>query len=94
MTLTIELTHEQESRLQIEAARSGLPLSEYALRRLLGAPSQIPAEEAERLAAIDAAYGALADTGLSSEAFLKEKHAETEREENRWRERIGKRQAS
>lgn len=73
MTLTIELTPEQESRLKAEAERSGLPLPQYALQRLVGI-SYTPTDEDERLAAIDAAYGALADAGISSEDFLREKH--------------------
>lgn len=35
MELTLQLTPDQEARLQAEAHRNGLPLPEYALRRLL-----------------------------------------------------------
>jgi hypothetical protein len=90
MTLTLELTPEQERQLQTEAERSGIPLSDYILRRLLGTPSQAPSNETARLAAIDAAFGALAGTGISSEDFMREKHEEIEREEQRWQERYEK----
>jgi hypothetical protein len=52
MTLTVDLSHELESELSVEAARLGLPLSEYA-RRLLSAgrgPGAVPRTGADLLA--------------------------------------------
>ncbi len=89
MTLTLDFTPEQEARLRAEAERSGLPIEEYVARRLVGDSSKAPKTDAERLAAIDAAYGALAGLGLSSEEFMRDKHDETEREEQRWHDRYG-----
>jgi hypothetical protein len=55
MALTLDLTPEQEHRLQVEAARSGLPLTEYALRRLLGdlPEKELPAPDAENQALME-----------------------------------------
>jgi hypothetical protein len=36
MTLILPLTPEQEARLKADADRSGMPLPEYVVRRLLG----------------------------------------------------------
>ena len=76
MTLTVHLTSEQAALLQAEADRLGLSLAEYARQRLLGGTSQMAADDAARLAAIDAAQGSLAGSGTSSEDFMNEKHAE------------------
>ncbi len=91
MTLTVHLTPEQVDRLQAEADRTGIPLTEYVRQRLLGDASQLAADDAPRLAAIDAAMGALAGSGLSSEDFMSEKQAEVAHEEARWQERFGSR---
>ena len=89
MTLTLHLTPEQVARLQAEADRTGIPLTDYVQRRLLGDTSQMAADSATRLSAIDAALGALAGSGISSDDFMSEKQAEVAREEARWRERFG-----
>ena len=73
MTPSVHLTSEQVALLQAEADRLGLPLSEYARWRLLGDTAQIATDDAARLAAIDAAQGSLAGSGISSEDFLNEK---------------------
>ena len=73
MTLTLHLTSEQVAHLQAEADRTGIPLTEYVQRRLLGDASQLAADETTRLSTIDAALGALAGNGLSSEDFMREK---------------------
>lgn len=91
MTLTLHLSPEQEARLQAEADRRGLSLTDYAQWRLLGDASQGGADAATRLAAIDAAMGALAGSGISSEEFMREKREEVERAEARWQERLGPR---
>ncbi len=93
MTLTVHLTPEQVGRLQAEADRTGLALTDYVRRRLLGDASPVVADGATRLAAIDAALGALAGSGISSEDFVSEKQTEIVREEARWQERFGPRSA-
>jgi hypothetical protein len=77
--------------LQAEADRRGLSLADYALVRLFGDPSQAGAAAATRLAAIDAAMGALSGSGISSDAFMRERREELEREEARWQGRAGPR---
>ena len=89
MALTVNLSSEQAARLQAEADRSGLTLSEYVLRRLLGDATQARPEDSVRMVAIDAAMGALQDCGLSSEDFMHEKRVEIDDEERRWREGFG-----
>ena len=43
MSLILELTPEQERELRAHAARSGVPVSEYVVRRLLGhSPEEQP----------------------------------------------------
>ncbi len=93
MTLTLHLTSEQVARLQAEADGAGIPLTDYVQRRLLGDALQLAADGTTRLAAIDAAMGALAGSGLSSEDFMNEKQAEVAHEEARWQERFGPRSA-
>ncbi len=88
MTLTLNLTQEQEARLRVEAERSGLTLPEYIVRRLLGDPPDVLLDEKARLAAIDAAFGAFADVPFSSEDLMREKREEVEREEARFGERF------
>jgi hypothetical protein len=90
MSLTIEMPQELENKIQIEAEKRGLRPAEYArllLERLL-TPTEAEAEEAGRLAAIDAALGALADVPFSSEDLAREKQKEIDREEARHRERF------
>lgn len=78
MTLTIELTPEQEARLHREAVIKGLPMSELArLRVIAGA---FPAV-ADPLQQKKSALGKYAGLGPSVDEFLREKHAETAREE-------------
>lgn len=89
MTLTLHLTPEQVARLQAEADRTGLALADYVQRRLLGDSSRMAGDDASRLAAIDAAFGSLAGSGISSDDFMSEKQAEVAREEARWQERFG-----
>ncbi len=48
MTLTLTLTAEQEARLKAEAQESGLPMSEYALRRLFGHSERPTASSGQR----------------------------------------------
>ncbi len=93
MTLTVHLTPEQVDRLQAEADRAGIPLTDYVRQRLLGDASQVATDDATRLSAIDAAMGALADSGLSSEDFMSEKRVEVAHEEAHWQERFGPRSA-
>jgi nitric oxide reductase activation protein len=96
MTLTVHLTPEQVDRLQVEADRTGIPLTAYVRQLLLGDASQLATDasqlatdDASRLSAIDAAMGALADSGISSEDFMNEKQVEVAHEEARWQERCG-----
>lgn len=76
MTPTVRLTPEQVALLQAEADRLSLSLAEYVRRRLLGDTSQVATDDVARLAAIDTAQGSLAGSGISSEDFMNEKHAE------------------
>ncbi len=93
MTLTVHLTPEQVVRLQDEADRAGIPLTDYVRQRLMGDVSQIATDSATRLAAIDTALGALANSGISSEDFMSEKQTEIAREEARWQDHFGPRSA-
>jgi hypothetical protein len=43
MTISLELSPEQEARLSVEAASSGLNLTDYALSRLLGGAELVAA---------------------------------------------------
>lgn len=79
--------------MRAEADRRGLSPTDYALWRLFGDASQGGADAAARLAAIDAAMGALAGSGISSDDFMREKREEVEREEDRWRGRFEPRSA-
>jgi hypothetical protein len=90
MSLTIDMTPELENKIQTEAQKRGLRPGEYArllLERLL-TPTEAEAEEAARLAAIDAALGALVDVPFSSEDLAREKQEEIDRDEARHRERF------
>ncbi len=49
MTLTVHLTPEQVDRLQVEADRTGIPLTAYVRQLLLGDASQL-ATDASQLA--------------------------------------------
>jgi len=93
MTLTVDMTPEQMARLQAEADRSGLTLVDYVRRRLLGDVGPIATDDTTYLPAIDAAMGALAGSGISSEEFMSEKQTETARDEARWQKRFGPRSA-
>jgi ribonuclease PH len=93
MTLTLDLTSEQVARLQAEADSAGLALADYVRRRLLGDTSHTAADGETRLAAIDAALGALAGRGISSADFMNEKQTDIAHEEERWRERFRPRSA-
>lgn len=79
MTLSIELTPEEQATLESEAAARGLDLSELARLRLLD--RALPAESSPRKRS---AFGKYAGRGPSVDAFLSEKHAETAREEASW----------
>jgi hypothetical protein len=90
MSITIEMDPEMEVKLREEAGKRGLEPVEYVrllLERLL-LPSEAEAEEAARLAAVDAALGALASVPFSSDDLAREKQMEIDREENRHRERF------
>jgi len=89
MTLTVYVTPDQMARLQAEADRTGVPLTDYVRRRLLGAAYPMAASVAERLSAIDAAMGALDGSGISSEDFISEKQADIAREEAHWQAHFG-----
>jgi hypothetical protein len=79
MTLTIDLTPEQESALAAEANARGLDLPEFARLRLLdgvpapGAPGRRPTGR-----------GMLKHLPGGSEAFAREKQEEIRREEAGW----------
>ena len=69
MTISLELTPEQEARLEDEAARSGLDVAEYALSRLFGGPVSPGPAGAEIVAALRASgvIGTFADRPDSPE---------------------------
>ncbi len=84
MTLTIELSPEQEARLKAEATRNGLPMQEYALRRLLGDPTEAKADKATAEQRREpTGRGKLAHLKWSSEQFAQEKQQEIAREDRR-----------
>jgi hypothetical protein len=75
MTLTIELTPEQESTLTAEATARGLELPEFVkLRALEGVPAKRRSS----------ARGEFAHVATSSEDFARRKQEEIRREEARW----------
>ena len=69
MTISLELSPEQEARLSVEAASSGLNLTDYALSRLLGGPEMPEPTGAELVAALRASgvIGTFADRPDSPE---------------------------
>jgi hypothetical protein len=77
VTLTIDLTPEQEAAIEAEATSRGMALPEFARLRLL---EGVPAEGAGRSRKLSG-YGVLAGVGGSVEEFLRAKHAETARED-------------
>ncbi len=66
MTLTVDLTPEQEARVQEEAKRCGLSVAEFVLRRLLGDGEPTGAELVKDLKA-SGVLGAFADRPDSPE---------------------------
>lgn len=74
MTLTIELTPEEEARIRQEAAECGLETTEYAHRKLVGDA----VNGARRKLS---AHGKYADVPGSSDDFAARKAAEKAREE-------------
>jgi len=90
MSLTIEMPPELESIIQTEAQKRGLRPAEYArlLLESLLTPTEAGAAEAARIAAIDAALGALVEVPFSSEDLAREKQEEIDRDEARSRERF------
>ena len=74
MTLTIELTPEEEARLRQEAAACGLETQEYAHRKLV----RIAANGAPRRLS---GFGMFADVPVSSEDFAARKQEEKEKED-------------
>ncbi len=83
MTLTLNLTPEQENRVREEAARKGLDAETFALKRILGEtpePASKP-KTPELIARIKSARGFLAGLeGVSSDDFIAEKRKELELE--------------
>ncbi len=79
MTLTIELTPEEEVRLQRAAQAQGVNPSEFA-RRLLDTTMREREERAARLRALKGKY---AHIPTSTEVYFQEKQAEIEREDAR-----------
>ena len=81
--MNIDLPPELEARLEDEAAKRGLPASEYAsllLDRLL-TPTHAEAEEAARLRAIDAAMGAFVHVPFTVDDLHRERQKDKMREE-------------
>ena len=84
MTLTLELTPEQDRRIREDAAREGLPTEKFVLNRALGEkPDVTPKPRTpEQIAKIKAARGFLVGLdGVSSEDFIAEKKREMELED-------------
>lgn len=103
MTLNLELPPETEARLREIARAHNLAIEEataQALEQWMRQQSALADEEAKarRRAAIKKARGCMKGTGLSSDDFLREKHAEAQRElekdEARWREREARTEAT
>ena len=96
MTLILELPPESEARLRDIARAHNLAPEEAATQALdqwMQQQGDVADEEAKarRREAIKKARGMFKDRGWSSDDFLREKHAEAQRElekdEMRWRER-------
>ena len=98
MSITIELTPPEEAELKAHADRTGVSLREY-VRALIRMATTVPesrgqavtagnqpavTSEDERIAAIDRVMGKYSSRGGSSEDFMRRKHEDTEREEERW----------
>ncbi|MBV9851211.1 MAG: hypothetical protein JO250_16195 [Armatimonadetes bacterium] len=86
MTLTLELTPEQERRLIGEAAAHGLEMQDYALGLILGEmpqpKTQISEERARQIEAARRLRGSLAHLeGASSYQFIEDKKREMELED-------------
>ena len=83
MTLTLELTPEQEHRVREEAARKGLDTQTYAIKQILGSDEEtVPTQKTpEQLAAIKRLRGSLAQLPGSVDDFIAEKRKEMERED-------------
>lgn len=86
MTLTLELTPEQERRVREEAASQGLDTQSYILTRLLGespkTEESVSEDRARQIAAAREGYGKFAHLpGGSSYEFIAEKQREIERED-------------
>jgi hypothetical protein len=94
-TLIIDVTPELESRLCEEASKRGLAAPEYAqslLAEKLLEPGGIPHQPdtlavEERARRVQAARGAFAHVPWSSDDRAREKQAEIELEEQRWKQR-------
>ncbi len=83
MTLTLELPQELEQKLSAEAARLGLPLEQYALRRLDETPASVdskPKDGAELVAywRREGVIGSRPDIG-DSQAHAREIRRQAER---------------
>jgi hypothetical protein len=84
MALKLALTDRQQEMLAEEAARVGMSIGDYCVMRLVGGSASGVGTEEERLAAIDACIGALADVPFSSADYAKEKQEEIDRGERRF----------
>jgi hypothetical protein len=98
MTLTIEVPAEVESALEAKAARLGLRADELA-RRVVSdfahAPEPVEGEvsaEEKRRAAVRSLRGMLAGGTRTVDDFLRERHAESDREEAEYQQRSAQRE--
>ncbi len=90
MTVTLELPAEVESALEAKAARLGLRADELAQRVVSDfahEPEPEPSAEEKRRAAVQAGYGMLAGSTRTVDDFLRERHAESDREEAAYQQR-------
>jgi hypothetical protein len=79
MTLTLELTPDEEARLEQAARVQGRPV-EALLRAMI---AQLPDAEARRRELVASLRGRFADMPTTVDDFLREKHADIAREESR-----------
>ncbi len=85
VSLVIELTPEEEERLNTQAEMRGLNPSEFARQLVTTAlPTMSPKIR-------KSAHGKYAGSRITSEDFIRERREETEREERRWTEKYGHR---
>ncbi len=89
MTLKLELSPELERRARADAAARRVPLETLAMAAIeafvnSSQGTRHDADEATRLAEVDAGYGLFRGRGPSVDEFLAQRHAEGEADYHEW----------